>query len=273
MTDLPLRFDPLNIDKPHLITLSFSHYCELARWPMDISGIDYTEISYAIGCHGGPISQLRQNESQLSSSSYPGEETAQGTERRKTAVPLVCMPDGSTLNDSWKILNHYYPALSDDWCEKFDRVLGPAVRRVLYHELLSGHNPDLVDRLFDGATEDEMAIMGNNKVQLGHVIKSLMAITDESSQRDRATIEAFFAECDALFDTHSDQDALALMPTAWWIAISSLSGLALATPEYGGKAWTAPLLEEHSARHQSWVGKLRDTRTGQLIVGYYRDHR
>ncbi|MDG2473142.1 MAG: hypothetical protein P8M71_08540 [Pseudomonadales bacterium] len=106
MTDLPLRFDPLTIDKPHLITLSFSHYCELARWPMDISGVDYTEIAYAIGCHGGPISQLRQNESQLSTSSYPGEETAQGTERRKTAVPLVCMPDGSTLNDSWQILNH-----------------------------------------------------------------------------------------------------------------------------------------------------------------------
>ena len=183
------------------------------------------------------------------------------------------MPDGSTLNDSWQILNHYCAALSDDWCEKFDRVLGPAVRRVLYHELLSGHNPDLVDRLFDGATEAEMAIMGNSKVQLGHVIKSLMAITDESSQRDRTTIEAFFAECDALFDAHSDQDALALMPTAWWIAISSLSGLALATPEYGGKAWTAPLLEEHSARHQSWVGKMRDTRTGQLIVDYYRNHR
>jgi hypothetical protein len=86
-------------------------------------------------------------------------------------------------------------------------------------------------------------------------------------------LKHFFAECDALFDAHSDQDALALMPTAWWIAISSLSGLALATPEYGGKAWTAPLLEEHSVQHQSWVGKMRDTRTGQLIVDYYRHHR
>src|SRR3712207_676399 len=41
----------LNPDRPRLIVLPPSHYCERARWGLDHMGVAYREERWAVGCH------------------------------------------------------------------------------------------------------------------------------------------------------------------------------------------------------------------------------
>ena len=112
-SSFPLRFSPDQISIPHLVTMQFSHYYEVARWALDASAVTYREIAYALGCHAQPVGALKADRNNRSSSSYPGEETGQHSGRLKYAVPLLCLPNGEMCRDSWEILSKYQDNLPD----------------------------------------------------------------------------------------------------------------------------------------------------------------
>ena len=93
----PKRITPRSIQVPHLVTIPYSHYCELARWALDFSGIEYQEVKYSPGYHAKEVGLLRSKRSDRSGSSYVGQEIGMHGGRRKYAVPLVCLPDSKLL--------------------------------------------------------------------------------------------------------------------------------------------------------------------------------
>ena len=57
---MPKTFDPMTIQTPHLVTIPYSHYCELSRWALEHAGIEFVEMPYMPGYHAKVVGQLRK---------------------------------------------------------------------------------------------------------------------------------------------------------------------------------------------------------------------
>lgn len=274
-TAIPLRFSPNDISVPHLVTIPFSHYCEVARWALDTAGQEYVEIGYALGCHAEPLGTLRAERNHRSTSSYAGAETNAHRGRLKYATPLLCLPDGEIDRDSWEVLSRYQGHLTDAWRGLFDNTVGPAVRRIAYNEVLHPECSHLFDCLFVGSTERELAFIndGENKKRIRAGVKHLLNVNEETAAHDKMTLEQFFRDCDAFLD---GLDSIKSHQTAfpqWWIALSGLCGIFLGCPEYGGNAFASMPLSAYRMTYQVWVGKMNETTTCKSIRDYYAAHR
>lgn len=106
-----------------LISISFSHYCEKARWALTRAGLAYRERCYPPLLHYRGVARYRTR-----------------------TVPVLVHPDG-VLTDSTAILRwidaeapqaELYPrdpalkAEVEAWEDRFDEVLGPATRQHVY---------------------------------------------------------------------------------------------------------------------------------------------
>lgn len=105
-----------------LISISFSHYCEKARWALERAGIAYEERCYPPLLHYRAVARYRTR-----------------------SVPVLVHAQG-VLTDSTDILRWadqqapcgLYPADSalraavDRWEDRFDETLGPATRQHVY---------------------------------------------------------------------------------------------------------------------------------------------
>jgi glutathione S-transferase len=113
---------------PQLVTIAFSHYCEKARWGLVRAGVAFDERPYA------PL---------ISSA-------VAWRHGRSRTVPQLLVPGGPALTESTDILRYadahgtgappLFPdgAAGADVAElvaRFDRKLGPAVRRIAYGAL------------------------------------------------------------------------------------------------------------------------------------------
>jgi glutathione S-transferase len=109
-----------------LVTIPISHYCEKARWALDLAGIAYREERHVQGIH------------QIAARRAGGGKT----------VPVLVTPDG-VLGESSDILAWVDERLPPDarlfagdraeieaLCERFDEVLGPSDRRLMYVHIL-----------------------------------------------------------------------------------------------------------------------------------------
>jgi hypothetical protein len=272
-SSFPLRFSPDQISIPHLVTMQFSHYYEVARWALDASAVTYREIAYALGCHAQPVGTLRANRNNRSSSSYAGEETGQHSGRLKYAVPLLCLPNGEMCRDSWEILSKYQGNLPDVWLHQFDMILGPAVRRIMYNEVLDPQYSHLFGSLFVGATDMELAFKQTGESQIRSGIRTLMDINPEIVAKDKQRIIEFFQGCDDFLQQIDDIPTHQQENPQWWIAISSLCGLLLGCPDCGGTAFNAVPPSSLRDSYQAWIKELDKHLTCQLISAYYANHR
>ena len=109
-----------------LVTIPISHYCEKARWALDLARIEYREERHVQGIH----------------------QTAARRAGGGKTVPVLVTPDG-VLGESSEILAWVDERLPPDsrlfaadraeidaLCERFDAVLGPRDRRLMYVHLL-----------------------------------------------------------------------------------------------------------------------------------------
>ncbi len=76
-----------------LITIRFSHFCEKARWGLDVCGIPYVEDGHLPAFHIKPLKRAQaRGEKDAASSRY--------------SVPTLVLDDGSVLTDSTDILKY-----------------------------------------------------------------------------------------------------------------------------------------------------------------------
>lgn len=120
-----------------LFTIPFSHYCEKARWGLDICGIQYQEVKRLPLFHLPTVSWVLRNNTHA---------TSDKTSSRNSTPVLKC-PDGALISDSTDILKYSETQngtslhLDDDTTmsvvERLGNVLGPHTRRLAYHHVLA----------------------------------------------------------------------------------------------------------------------------------------
>lgn len=102
--------------RPLLLTLSPSHYCERARWALDLQGIAYDEERLAPGAHVLRVKRL----------GAPA-----------TSLPLLLLSDGSLCQGSDRILDWTRLPGGDAGVERrLEQATAPLIRQCLYAGLL-----------------------------------------------------------------------------------------------------------------------------------------
>ncbi|HWH92777.1 MAG TPA: glutathione S-transferase family protein [Baekduia sp.] len=181
----------MSLERPVLVTIPISHYCEKARWALDRAGIAYEERRHLPAIHHVAVRR------------------AGG---KRTAPVLVC-PDGMVVGESADIvvwadaraasqdarmipsdpaLAAEAHALADD----YDERLGPATRLWVYHRMFD--HPDVVAESMTAGVPawERHAFKVANRV-LGKVLARMLVINDASAVEAERTFRAIFAQVDA----------------------------------------------------------------------------
>ena len=270
---MPRSFDPKSIQKPHLVTIAYSHYCELSRWALEHAGIDFEEIQYIPGYHGKFVGQLRRNKSDRSQSSYVGQESGVHGGRRKYAVPLVCLPGGRVLKDSWEVLEYALGETDQEWKTLFDKELGVSVRQLAYHYLLAPESKHLLNRMVSSSSVYEriLWLFINGKVIAG--IQQLLAITPENVERSKETVRRIFESVGAAVTERGGTLSSDGNFGAMDIAFCSLAAYCVMPDNFGNGAVKMPGIDDFTASFQTFIKECRATVAGQYIMDTYDQRR
>ncbi len=169
-------------ERPVLITIPVSHFCEKARWALDRAGIDYEERRYLPALH----------------------RAFAGRHGSLTTPVLVCREAG-TLKESREIVEYAAArgariacdepearALADD----HDERLGPATRLWIYHALLD--RPDITTAAMTaGVSAWQRAFWRVGVKPIGFAVSTVLKIDDDSARDAERTFRAVFAEVGA----------------------------------------------------------------------------
>ncbi len=242
-----------------LITIGISHYCEKARWALELAGIDFTEDAHA------PVFHM------------PYVKLAGG----KRSVPVL-KTSNELLQDSSDILAWIQAKSDTRWSpypeknsakireleDEFDEIVGPHVRRVAYWHLLpdkalalrsiGGQNPDWEAKTIDLFYAQASKFM----------MKSMNIHADSVIRSNAKILEVFERVGQRLSDgrTFLMNDTL----TAADITFAALAAPVVLPQKYG---WTLPVIEDVSAGFRAEVERYRAHPAGQFALRIYDDHR
>lgn len=239
-----------------LVTIPVSHYCEKARWGLDLAGLAYREDG-----------------------NLPLFHVLRTRPRGGTSVPLLVTPE-RTLTDSSDILAWLAPTISiypDDASERsealaledhFDVVLGPHTRRAGYALVLPQR--ELALGIIDQRTARWQTRLARPTFPLlAQVMKRLLKITPTSAARSLDVVRRVCGEVDARLAAGRRY----LVGTRFSVAdltFAALMSPLLLPPEHP-IAW--PARDALPTAWRSLVDELRATLAGQHALRMYREHR
>jgi len=254
---------------PHhcLVSISFSHYVEKARWALDLSGVPYSEE-----CHS-PIWHMAG--------------TLPRSLGASSSVPLLVVDSahqaavkGGVLTDSTDILQHLslggvglldlYPTSEVLGLENyFDKELGPAIRLVAYHHLFpdpQGKLPSLFTNYVDSWWEKRLTVLFFPTVRL--IMKNFMGINEAASRKAEAKVEEEFKKVN---DMLSDGRRFLLdttKPTAADITFAALAAVVIQPPQLRE---IVPI--DTPKTLQAKQEELRGTPAGKFVLRMYQEER
>ncbi|HEU4411524.1 MAG TPA: glutathione S-transferase family protein [Polyangiaceae bacterium] len=249
------------MNAPRLVTIGFSHYCEKARWALDLAGVDYVEDDHVPVFHA------------------PFSRRAGG---RRT-VPVLRV-GGDVFRESGDILRFADGRLSPErrlfpqgggaraeveaLVNEFDRSLGPATRRLAYFYLLQ--DAPRAKALIAGtgpAWERRLAPSLFRPMRL--LMRAAMNITPEGAARSHEKIDATFA---SVAERLSDGRRYLVGDrfSAADLTFASLAAPVLLPPEYGHPL---PPPSELPAELAGLAEQLRATPAGRFVLRLYAEER
>ena len=270
---------------PQLVTISYSHYNELARWCLEESGASFEEIGYAPGQHALPALSIRVAKSggrHLSTSS-----SMTGAKASPTSLPALVLPSGRVLKDSWEIaastpLAPIDPSLQ----EVLDRELGVGARKLAYCILLKPQHAQRFSRM---CTEGRHWVW--RALWFCGVGAALRGALEKAFRpKDAESLAACVAQLDALMaPTGKIAGALAEARKAGHaflggdslgqadIALCSIAALLVLPEEYGGAKGTMgphfAYLFAKDDQMRPLVEGWRETEVGKYVLDVYKRHR
>jgi len=139
-----------------LMTLGFSHYTELARWTLQAAGVAFEESAYAPIQHVLPALSVRVGKTRADNVPMTSQkvetvgEEASSAKPSMTALPLLVLPDGRVLKDSWDVSNWaattagLQPAPAS-LVKILDEEVGPLARQLVYSYVLAKRNENIFE--------------------------------------------------------------------------------------------------------------------------------
>eukprot|EP01038_Epipyxis_sp_PR26KG_P006192 gene6192-8529_t len=271
-----------------LVTISVSHFCELACWALKIGGISYQEHHYAPVQHvfaAYPIRIPDKDTKYLSKTSKvetvgkevdPKKDDSKG---RSSNVPVAVCPDGTVLVDSWEIASKSGLKDIDPELKKIlDEDIGPLARQMAYSYLLKPSNVYLFEKLCCEGRHWSWRLawylfLGNFTIKIMRKIMKPNDIAECIKCKER--LEVQFKNLDKLISEkrtpYLGGEKIGLAD----IAVASLIGPLVNPPEYiGGKA--AHIFDELMRVDKECgdnINHWRETVVGKYVLKMYKDHR
>lgn len=241
--------------KPRLLTIPVSHYCEKARWALDLLAQPYVEEKHL------PVFHLAANRRFGAGATVPALVTDAGVFADSTDILEYVHRHGVNLYP------RRFRAEVSSWEERFDEVLGPQVRSWAYAQVLT--QPDMLPRLFEGAPEHEHLLARPLWKVFPLGLRQRYGVRAGEDRRALREIAAIWAQTDRLL---GDGRAYLVGETfsAADLTLGALAGPLLMPPEYG---FAFPPLNQLPAAMAAKVEEMRDTVTGRHVLTIYRKHR
>lgn len=246
---------------PELLEISFSHYCDKARW-----GLEHHRIAFSRRSHLPLLTRLL------------------GRWRAGIwhTVPILLLEDeaiaGSDAILEWADAKSQDPSLSlypsaqlaetKAWISMFDLKLGPATRRILYYHILDC--VPLVHDLFLTDLSAPEKILGKPFLPLlRKAIRKGLKVDQKGVERSRQQLRA---ACEEVEKALSDGRRYLLGNhfTAADLSFAALSAPLSLPPEYGSPI---PSLEQFPPEARAEIEAFRSSVAGQFALRIYREHR
>lgn len=242
-----------------LITIPISHFCEKARWALDLGHLPFVEDGHLPMFH-----------------------TMHTRRRGGRSTPVLVTPE-LTLRDSTDILlwvDARHPGLlypTDPTLrqevlsleDRFDLQLGPHLRRVGYFHLLP-HKRVALSIIAQRAPRWELAAVGPLYPLVRKIMQRGLKITPAGAARSTEKVRALFAEVSALLADPQRRYLVGDTFTAADLTFAALAAPLLFPPEHPIRWPAAP---DRPASLAALSDELIATPAGQFALRLYRDHR
>lgn len=237
-----------------LLTIPYSHYCERARWALDLSQLSYQEEGHA------PFFHAYYNRKR-------------GAQRM---VPALVTP-AKVINGSDQILRFVhqhsplYPTNLEasilSWEDRFDRVFGIKSRVWAYIHLQKA--PEQLHSILQEGTPREYALI---KPLVPYALQSIVSLYKAYPYRLRRVeqdLNHLLDQCDFML---KDQRPFFMGDTftAADITLCALASILVFPPEHG---FAYPALETFPEAMQAQILQWRKRPVGQYILRMYANHR
>lgn len=253
-----------------LVTISFSHYCEKARWALDLAGAAYREEGHLPLFHFLPVTLATRGAEDKSGDSVSS----------ALSTPVLITPSGQRICDSTRILEHVLKAHPERLRvdseslaleAKFSKDLGPHTRRYGYHFLLA--DSKMMRRFFWS--------LGNKPQAAGaallypvytRAMRKALNINARSAERSKLKVLAVAEEVEErLSDGRrylcGDDFSVADLSYA---ALFAPSLLLTKREGYGSEF---PSMDEAGGEPAEFARQMRDRRAGDFALSIYNKHR
>jgi glutathione S-transferase len=245
-----------------LVTIAPSHYCEKARWALQLAGIPFVEEPHP------PLLHRR----------------AAGRGRSSGHSTPVLVADGVVIPDSTDILEFvqnqpqgsWRPYPADDHLRRevreledlFDTRLGPHTRRLAYFHLLP-HRAFFLKSVLPGVGAGEKALFRVIAPLVALLMRRGMNINPASAARSAAKTDEVFSEiAERLADGRPYLVGTEF--SAADLTFAALAAPAVLPPTYGSPL---PGLDEAPEELRNVVEGYRATPAGEFAMKMYREHR
>jgi hypothetical protein len=276
-----------------LLTISFSHYAEMSRWCLQLSGIPFKEYGYVPIQHVLPVLSARVDRdgvrTYISDSSIvepvvpdPSKDPKSNS-GRFTAVPFAVLPytinGKSTLDDSWAICDYTGLAKIQDSTKKIlDEEIGPLTRQFAYTFVLKASNENVWNGLCTANRSWLWRLIW--RIGLGNLILKIMRgffLSDDPAifTKCRANLATAVAKVDSIISKRVTKYIDGDVPGITDIAVASLMAPALNYPQYCGGEYADwfCMLEHQDAAFAQELNVWRNTVTGKYAKEIYESFR
>jgi glutathione S-transferase len=264
-----------------LITIAASHYCEKARWGLDMLEADpdnKSEFYYTEDGHPPAFAAFA---------------TVPASKDQASATPMIVFPDGRFLCQSDIILKEFCPFLYpdeisnqiEDWELDMGIRLGAAIRLYLYHRFLDPskeYYPALTDFLCLHCSKVEKILFGamlDKGIDKG--IRNAMNISDTSAEKSKEMVRQVFAQVSVRLqqsggDYLMDSGNTGTPATKFGFTAADLTFAALVYPLMRPPEMSHFLIAEDDRFPPDVIAfcrELRETKAGKHALKMYAQHR
>mmetsp|Transcript_18154 Transcript_18154/g.26935 ORF Transcript_18154/g.26935 Transcript_18154/m.26935 type:complete len:343 (+) Transcript_18154:173-1201(+) len=262
-----------------LVTIGPSHYCEKARWVLDILDNDpHSPIYYTENAHPPFLQSL---------------ETLPLSKGSVSMVPMVeyTKPNGQKdmIHNSQKIVEHFLPHLYPASCKSeileledyFGHHIGATARCYVYHVTLKPKYHPMMVKLLTAQTSSVEKLIFGKMLEMGVAkgMKKLMGINADSAEASLVALRKAFRDVSLKLEKENgskkkfimDSDTEEFGFTAADLAFCSIASAIICPPEL---ALFVPMKdEEMPSELLDLRNELRNTLAGQHVLDVYRSLR